>query len=85
MRLWIVILVSWSLAGVEYCLAVPANRIGSVGGLTGGQLKIMQEAITLVIFVSFAVFYLREPLKWNFLLGLGLVLAGAAVAFYDFK
>ena len=73
--LWIVIPVSWGIAFFEYCLAVPANRIGYTA-LTLGQLKIMQEAITLVVFVPFAVLYMRQPLKLDFLWA-GLCLLGA--------
>ena len=83
--LWKVILISWCLAGVEYCLAVPANRIGYTNGLTGGQLKIMQEAITMCVFLAFATLFLHEPLKWNVIAGVVLILAGVAVAFYNFK
>jgi uncharacterized protein (DUF486 family) len=65
-RLWIAVLVSWGIALVEYCLAVPANRIGYAGGLSGGQLKIMQECVTLVVFAVFAVLVLHEPLTWRY-------------------
>lgn len=61
-------LISWGIALAEYLLQVPANRIGfQQAGFTVGQLKIMQEVITLVVFVPFAVFYLREPLKLDYL------------------
>ena len=64
--LWIVILVSWAIAFFEYCLQVPGNRIGyTVFSL--GQLKVMQEVITLAVFVPFAVFYMKEPLKLDYL------------------
>jgi uncharacterized protein (DUF486 family) len=71
--LWIVILVSWLIAFVEYCFMVPANRIGSNQGLKGAQLKIMQEVITLLVFCVFSVLYLNEKLKWNYLVGFALV------------
>src|SRR5580700_11517783 len=61
------ILVSWSIALGEYCFQVPANRIG-YGRFTGYQLKIIQEAITLVVFAVFAYFYLGEDLRWNYAL-----------------
>ena len=63
----IVILISWAIAFVEYCLAVPANRIGYAHGWSAGQLKIAQEAIALVVFGAFMVTYLGEPLHWRHL------------------
>jgi uncharacterized protein (DUF486 family) len=78
--LWKVIVVSWLIAFFEYCLQVPANRIGSNHGFTPAQLKIMQEAITLVVFVVFAKMYFEhEPFKWNYGVGFGLVFAAAVV------
>ena len=62
--LWQAILVSWGIAFFEYCLAVPANRFG-YGAFSGFQLKIIQEIVTLAVFVVFAVFFLRERLAWN--------------------
>jgi hypothetical protein len=76
-RLWQAILISWLIAFAEYCLAVPANRIGYANGLSGGQLKIIQECITLAIFAAFAAFVLREPIGWRYV-GAGLCIAGAA-------
>ena len=76
-RLWIVILASWSIALVEYCFAVPANRIGYASGLSGGQLKIMQECVTLAVFALFALLVLKEPLTWRYA-GAALCIAGAA-------
>ena len=69
-------LVSWGIALFEYLLQVPANRIGYTV-LSVGQLKIMQEIITLGVFVPFAIFYLKEPLKLDYLWA-GLCLLGAA-------
>jgi len=63
---YIAALASWGIALFEYVLQVPANRIGYTA-LTLPQLKIMQEAITLTVFVPFALFYMREPLKWDYL------------------
>ncbi len=63
--LWQAILVSWLIAFGEYCLQVPANRIG-YGRFTGYQLKIIQESITLIVFVVFAYFYLGEAMRWNY-------------------
>jgi hypothetical protein len=61
----LVILISWGIALLEYCLAVPANRIGYASGWSAGQLKITQEAIALVIFGGFMVLVLGEPLHWR--------------------
>lgn len=63
--LWLLILASWGVAFFEYCIAVPANRIGFASGLTLGQLKVMQEVITLVVFAAFAALVMGEKLKWN--------------------
>jgi uncharacterized protein (DUF486 family) len=62
---WIAALASWGIALFEYLLQVPANRIG-YGEMSLGQLKILQEVITLSVFVPFAVFYMRQPLKLDF-------------------
>ena len=67
--LWKVILISWLIAFVEYLFMVPANRIGKLEGMSGYQLKITQEAITIIVFVLFAIFVLKEPLKWNHIVG----------------
>lgn len=64
---WIAALVSWGIALFEYVLQVPANRIGHTGGYTLAQLKIAQEVITLAVFVPFAVLYMQQPLKLDFL------------------
>ena len=61
------ILVGWGLAFVEYCFAVPANRIGYAHGFSGGQLKIIQEVITLAVFAVFAAVVLKEPLGWRYI------------------
>lgn len=79
--LWKVVLISWGIAFLEYCLAVPANRIGSLNYSTA-QLKIMQEVITLVVFAGFSVFYLKEGLKWNYLVGFGFMIIAV---FFVFK
>ena len=83
--LWLTILVSWLIAFFEYCLQVPANRIGSNDGLSGAQLKTIQEVITLAVFSGFSVLYLREPLKWNYLAGFVLILAGAVMVFAPWR
>ncbi|MBZ0070607.1 MAG: DMT family protein [Gammaproteobacteria bacterium] len=74
---WLVaVLVSWAIAFFEYLLQVPANRIG-YSVLSLGQLKILQEVITLTVFVPFAFFYMKEPLKWDYLWA-SLCILGAA-------
>jgi uncharacterized protein len=72
---YIAALLSWGIALFEYLLQVPANRIG-YRSLSLAQLKILQEVITLAVFVPFALFYMRQPLQWNFLWA-GLCLLGA--------
>lgn len=76
----VAILGSWAIALVEYCLQVPANRIGS-RVLSAYQLKVMQEALTLVVFVVFAWLFLGEKLQAKYLVSFGLVFAGVVVAF----
>jgi uncharacterized protein (DUF486 family) len=75
-----VIMASWLVAFVEYCMAVPANRWGSAV-YTAAQLKTIQEVITLVVFAAFAVFYLNEPMTWNYAVGFALIAAGAFFVF----
>jgi uncharacterized protein (DUF486 family) len=75
-----VILASWGIALVEYCMAVPANRWGS-GIYTTAQLKTMQEVITLVVFAGFSVLYLKEAFTWNHAIGFALIAAGAFFVF----
>jgi uncharacterized protein (DUF486 family) len=79
--LWKTILISWAVALLEYCLAVPANRIGSIQGFSAFQLKITQEVITLVVFSVFAVVVLKEPFHWKYLVAFGLLLAAVYVVF----
>ena len=78
--LWKAILVSWAIALLEYCLAVPANRLG-YGRFSGFQLKIVQEAVTLVVFSVFAVTFLKEKLAWNYLVAFACLGAAAFFAF----
>ena len=78
--LWLLILASWGIAFFEYCLAVPANRIGHQV-YSAAQLKTMQEIITLLVFAVFSVTYLGESLKWNHMVAF-LFLCGAA--FFSF-
>lgn len=83
-RPWLVaVLVSWGIAFFEYMLQVPANRIG-FGVLSLGQLKVMQEVITLSVFVPFAVYYMKEPLKLDYLWA-GLCLLGAVYFIFRSK
>ena len=79
--LWIVILVSWGIALLEYCFQVPANRIGHEY-FTAAQLKTMQEVITLVVFSIFSILYLKEDFQWNYLVGFGLIILAV---FFIFK
>jgi uncharacterized protein (DUF486 family) len=81
--LWLAILVSWGIAFFEYCFQVPANRIGSYQFSTA-QLKTIQEVITLVVFCFFSIFYLREELKWNYIVGF-LMMVGAVFFVFMFK
>jgi uncharacterized protein (DUF486 family) len=70
----VVIVVSWLIALLEYCFQVPANRIGHNAGFTAAQLKIMQELITLTVFVGFSVVFFRnERLTWNIWVGFALI------------
>lgn len=79
--LWKVILISWLIAFAEYCFQVPANRIGSYQFNTA-QLKTIQEVITLTVFCIFSVFYLKEDLKWNYLVGFAFMIVAV---FFVFK
>jgi hypothetical protein len=78
--IWKAILISWAIALVEYCLAVPANRLG-YGQFTGFELKIMQEVVTLAVFSVFAIMFLKERFAWNY--AVAFVCLGAA-AFFAF-
>lgn len=78
--LWKVILISWGIAFIEYCFQVPANRIGH-GVFTATQLKTIQEIVSLVVFAVFSVFYLGEPLKWNYIVGFVLIVAAVFFVF----
>ena len=80
--LWWAILASWGIAFVEYCFQVPANRIGHYS-FTAAQLKTIQEVITLIVFCVFSILYLREPLKWNYLVGFGMMVGAVFVIFKE--
>lgn len=79
--LWIVILVSWGIAFLEYCFQVPANRIGHEF-FNAAQLKTIQEVITLIVFSAFSVLYLKEDFKWNYLVGFCFIILAV---FFIFK
>ena len=76
-----IILVSWGIAFFEYCLAVPANRIGHQV-YSAAQLKTIQEVITLTVFVLFSVFFLKESISWQVVLGFALIAVGASLVFF---
>lgn len=76
----VAIVASWSIAFIEYCFAVPANRIGSAV-YSAAELKTMQEVITLIVFAGFSVLYLKQAITWNHLLGFALIALGAAAIF----
>ena len=76
----LVVLVSWGIALIEYCLAVPANRYGHAV-YSAAQLKTIQEAITLIVFAGFSALVLKEPLGWSHAVGFALIFAGVAVIF----
>jgi uncharacterized protein (DUF486 family) len=80
--LMLAIAVSWGIALFEYCLQVPANRLGSAV-YSAPQLKGMQEVITLLVFAGFSAWYLGEPLKWNHWAGFGLIVVAAWLIFLD--
>jgi hypothetical protein len=79
--LWKVILASWLIAFAEYCFQVPANRFGH-GQFSAAQLKTIQEVVTLIVFCAFSVLYLKEELKWNYVVGFALI---AGAVFFVFK
>jgi len=79
--IWKAIFISWGIAFFEYCLMVPANRAGYLGGWNGFQLKVTQEVITLVVFTFFAVLYLKEPFHPKYLISFCLVLGAVYFAF----
>ncbi|MBE6358363.1 MAG: hypothetical protein E7057_03850 [Lentisphaerae bacterium] len=78
----VAVLISWGIAFFEYLIQVPANRIGHEGNISLAQLKIMQEVISLSVFVPFSVLFIGEQLRWNFLFA-GLCMVGAV--FFIFK
>ena len=81
---WRAILISWGIAFVEYCFAVPANRLGYAEGYSGFKLKIVQEVVTLTVFIVFAVTFLKEKMAWNYVVAF-VFLAVAAFFAFAFK
>jgi len=79
--LWKVVLISWGIAFLEYCFQVPANRIGH-GQFDAAQLKTIQEVITLIVFTVFSVTYLKEGLKWNYLVGFAMIMGAVFFIFH---
>ena len=79
--IWKAILISWCIALLEYCFMVPANRWGFVDGMSGFQLKLTQEVITLVVFTLFAIIYLKEPFHWKYLVSFGFILGAVYFMF----
>lgn len=80
------ILLSWAIAFFEYLFMVPANnRYGKIEGYSAFQLKTIQEVISLIVFALFAVFFLHEPFKWNYLVAFLLILGAVFFMFYPFK
>jgi len=83
--IWKAILVSWGIAFFEYCLMVPANRLGYVdSNFSASQLKIMQEGITLIVFVFFSILFLKEDIKWNYMVSFLLIMGAVVFAFKKF-
>jgi len=81
--LWAAILISWLIALPEYALQVPANRFGH-GHFSAPQLKVMQEVISIAVFIVFCVLYLKEPIRWNHGVAFLLIAAAAFFALHDF-
>jgi len=79
--LWKAILISWMIALIEYCLAVPANRIGHAAGFSLFQLKIVQEVITLVVFAVFAIVVMKEAFHWRYLVSFAFILGAVYFMF----
>ena len=81
MPIWKAILISWAIALIEYCLAVPANRLGNANGFTLFQLKIIQEVITLIVFAVFAVLVMKEAFHWRYLVSFAFLIGAAYFMF----
>lgn len=81
--LWQAVLLSWGIAFIEYWMAIPANRIGVTAGYTVGQLKIIQEVISLMVFTVYAASFLGEPIKWNHLAAFGCLIGAVVFIFWE--
>jgi hypothetical protein len=79
--LWKVIMISWLIAFVEYCFQVPANRYGH-GQFNAVELKTIQEVISIVVFLAFSIIYLKEEIKWNYIVGFTFIVLAV---FFIFK
>lgn len=85
-RLFVLILISWGIAFFEYCFMVPANNIfGKKEGFTPFQLKTIQEVISLLVFCIFAVFFLKEQFRWNYVVAFVLIIGAVYFMFYPSK
>lgn len=82
--MWKVILAAWGIAFFEYCLMVPANRIG-YGQFSAVELKTIQEAISLTVFSFFSVLYLQETMKWNYIVGFLFILLAVFFIFHKWN
>ena len=80
LKLWQAILLSWSIAFFEYCFMVPANRIG-IKTFSAYQLKIIQEVVSISVFIAFATFFLGEKLKWNYIVSFAFILGAVYFMF----
>lgn len=78
--IWLLVIVSWGIAFFEYCLAVPANRLGRIV-YSPAELKTMQEVITLAVFAVFSIAYLGERFTFNHMIGFALIALGALFVF----
>ena len=80
--LWQLVLISWGIAFFEYCFMVPANnRFGQLEGFNAFQLKTIQEIISLVVFAIFAIVFLHQPLRWNYLVAFALIIGAVCFMF----
>ena len=81
--LWLAVLASWAIAFLEYWFMIPANRIGAAAGMTLDQLKITQEAISLLVFIPFSIFIMDTPVTWRYLAAMGCILTAVALVFWN--
>ncbi len=78
---WIAVLVSWLIAGLEYCFVIPANRIGSASGMKLEQLKIVQEAVSLLVFMPFSILVMKQGISWNYLAAMACIMGAVYFIF----